>query len=195
MRPWIWSSSKWPLIYATRPFHDGYRDGFAQGQTFGHAEGRQLGREKGFDVWVELGYYEGTVAIFQRKFQDEQTAGQSLCVCPTNSSTRKAQKQAQQLDSLAALLQDMPRKNESARLAEDAQDGDSDKPDLAQLMERIRARFRLVCKSLQFDALVPSFTAGGSAAAASSGADDDASTSAKLTKVAGRMIDVQQLTY
>ena len=41
-------------------FYDsGYQDGFAHGRIHGLIEGRALGREKGFEMWEEIGFYEG----------------------------------------------------------------------------------------------------------------------------------------
>jgi hypothetical protein len=40
-------------------FDEGYKDGYAHGRIHGLIEGRALGREKGFEMWEELGYYEG----------------------------------------------------------------------------------------------------------------------------------------
>lgn len=46
-------------------YDDGYRDGFAHGKIHGSIEGRALGREKGFEMWEELGFYEGFALIWQ----------------------------------------------------------------------------------------------------------------------------------
>lgn len=47
---WLWPHS----------FYDsGYQDGFAHGRIHGLIEGRALGREKGFEMWEEIGFYEG----------------------------------------------------------------------------------------------------------------------------------------
>ena len=41
-------------------FYDsGYHDGFAHGRIHGLIEGRALGREQGFEMWEEIGFYEG----------------------------------------------------------------------------------------------------------------------------------------
>ena len=41
-------------------FYDsGYQDGFAHGRIHGLIEGRALGRENGFEMWEEIGFYEG----------------------------------------------------------------------------------------------------------------------------------------
>ena len=47
-------------------FYDaGHADGFAHGRIHGLIEGRALGREKGFEMWEELGFYEGTARAWR----------------------------------------------------------------------------------------------------------------------------------
>jgi hypothetical protein len=47
-------------------FYDaGYTDGFAHGRIHGLIEGRALGREKGFEIWEEIGFYEGFAITWQ----------------------------------------------------------------------------------------------------------------------------------
>lgn len=43
----------------SRFYDTGYADGFAHGHIHGLIEGRSLGRTKGFEMWEELGFYEG----------------------------------------------------------------------------------------------------------------------------------------
>jgi len=43
----------------------GHEDGFSHGQIHGLIEGRALGREKGFEMWEELGFYEGFALMWQ----------------------------------------------------------------------------------------------------------------------------------
>jgi flagellar biosynthesis/type III secretory pathway protein FliH len=45
-------------------FQQGYQDGHAHGQLHGLFEGRELGKEKAFEIWEELGYYEGWAGLF-----------------------------------------------------------------------------------------------------------------------------------
>lgn len=47
-------------------FYDvGYEDGFQHGQIHGRIEGRELGRQKGFEMWEELGLYEGFAMLWK----------------------------------------------------------------------------------------------------------------------------------
>lgn len=52
--------------HGTGRFYDeGYQDGFAHGRIHGLIEGRELGREKGFEMWEELGFYEGFALLWR----------------------------------------------------------------------------------------------------------------------------------
>ena len=63
----------WLTLLTFRRFYaQGYADGHAHGQLHGLFEGRELGREKGFELWEEVGYYEGTALFWM-----ENIAGQS----------------------------------------------------------------------------------------------------------------------
>jgi hypothetical protein len=50
-----------------RFYAEGYADGHAHGAQHGVFEGRQLGREKAWEVWDELGFYEGYARVWLRK--------------------------------------------------------------------------------------------------------------------------------
>ena len=52
------------LLPPGRFYEEGYRDGFAHGRIHGLIEGRALGREKGFEMWEELGFYEGFARVW-----------------------------------------------------------------------------------------------------------------------------------
>lgn len=40
-------------------YNSGFQEGFAHGALHGTFEGRALGKEKAFELWEEVGYYEG----------------------------------------------------------------------------------------------------------------------------------------
>jgi len=42
----------------------GYEDGYAHGRIHGLIEGHALGAEKGFELWEELGFYEGAARLW-----------------------------------------------------------------------------------------------------------------------------------
>ena len=50
--------------FLLRFYDEGYKDGFAHGRIHGLIEGRALGREKGFEMWEELGFYEGFALVW-----------------------------------------------------------------------------------------------------------------------------------
>jgi hypothetical protein len=54
------TTSLWRRFYDT-----GYEEGFAHGRNHGLIEGRALGTDKGFEIWEELGYYEGFALTWQ----------------------------------------------------------------------------------------------------------------------------------
>lgn len=47
------------FAHCVRFYEQGYREGFDHGQLHGTFEGRELGREKAFEIWEEVGFYEG----------------------------------------------------------------------------------------------------------------------------------------
>ena len=54
-------------------FYDsGHKDGFAHGRIHGLIEGRALGREKGFEMWEELGFYEGFALMWRAILQSQR---------------------------------------------------------------------------------------------------------------------------
>jgi len=53
------------LTFDIRFYDAGYNDGFTHGRIHGLIEGRALGREKGFEMWEELGFYEGFAMMWQ----------------------------------------------------------------------------------------------------------------------------------
>lgn len=61
-----------------RFYDEGYQDGYAHGRIHGLIEGRALGREKGFEMWEELGFYEG-FALMWGAILDKQ-GGRDECV-------------------------------------------------------------------------------------------------------------------
>ncbi|KAK0479683.1 hypothetical protein IW261DRAFT_1551401 [Armillaria novae-zelandiae] len=67
------------LVNVEQTFYDsGYQDGFEHGRIHGLIEGRALGREKGFEMWEELGFYEGFAktwrAVYVKQGKDDSRA-------------------------------------------------------------------------------------------------------------------------
>ena len=59
----------------------GYDDGYAHGRLHGLLEGRALGAEKGFELWEELGFYEGAARLWTAVFSTDSN-GTDACVPP-----------------------------------------------------------------------------------------------------------------
>ena len=64
------------LTMTTSFYDSGYQDGFAHGRIHGLIEGRALGREKGFEIWEEIGFYEGFaltwMAILRQQSKEDE---------------------------------------------------------------------------------------------------------------------------
>lgn len=56
-----------PSQLTPRFYEAGYAEGHAHGAQHGIFEGRQLGREKAWEVWDELGFYEGYAGVWSRR--------------------------------------------------------------------------------------------------------------------------------
>ncbi|WFC98591.1 hypothetical protein MYAM1_001321 [Malassezia yamatoensis] len=168
-------------------YSSGYQAGSQQGQHLGAGEGRDLGREKGFELWEELGYYMGVVRIWSEWLASEPT------------SDRKTQKQKQHLTSLQSLLDQMPSWNDSSLLHQDPGPNPSKTPidsedteqDLSRLLERIRARFRLLCSSTG----MPSYTGLTTVDNTNPPTTSTEAPKASYSRLGGKMVDVNQLQY
>ena len=72
------------LTMTTSFYDSGYQDGFAHGRIHGLIEGRALGREKGFEIWEEIGFYEGFaltwMAILRQQSKEEELSWLSQSV-------------------------------------------------------------------------------------------------------------------
>ena len=62
-----------------RFYNVGYEDGYKHGRLHGLIEGRALGAEKGFELWEELGFYEGA-ARFWTTIATTDASGTDACV-------------------------------------------------------------------------------------------------------------------
>ncbi|KDQ52496.1 hypothetical protein JAAARDRAFT_138560 [Jaapia argillacea MUCL 33604] len=114
------------LVNLEQTFYDsGYEDGFNHGRIHGLIEGRALGREKGFEMWEEVGFYEGFAKLWKaiytrdRRFDD------------------RGLHHAQQLLDLIAQF---PMANPSMSDASDL--------DIPRLFRQIRSRYKVLCATL-----------------------------------------------
>ena len=62
-----------PSLTVRRFYDDGYKEGYAHGRIHGLIEGRALGREKGFEMWEELGFYEGFALLWTAVLESQGT--------------------------------------------------------------------------------------------------------------------------
>ena len=52
-------------MYLVRFYDEGFKDGYDHGKVHGVIEGRALGRQKGYEIWEELGFYEGFTTFWK----------------------------------------------------------------------------------------------------------------------------------
>ena len=68
-------------LYSKKSFYTaGYDDGHAHGRLHGLIEGRTLGAEKGFELWEELGFYEGAARLWASILSTDSSNGTDACV-------------------------------------------------------------------------------------------------------------------
>ncbi|KAJ3996696.1 DUF1715-domain-containing protein [Lentinula boryana] len=115
------------LVNLEQSFYDaGHSDGFAHGQIHGLIEGRALGREKGFEMWEELGFYEGFALMWQAVYA---------------SQGKEDDRALNHIKHLLELISRFPRVNPSSS------DSSSDL-DIPKLFRQIRSRYKALCSSL-----------------------------------------------
>ncbi|OJA11863.1 hypothetical protein AZE42_03275 [Rhizopogon vesiculosus] len=119
------------LVHLEQTFYDaGYTDGFAHGRIHGLIEGRALGREKGFEIWEEIGFYEGFAitwqAIYAKHGHNDQRA-------------------VHHIKHLLDLISQFPRINPSAAAVSS---GTTEEIDISKLQRQIRSRYKALCASL-----------------------------------------------
>ncbi|KAI0804762.1 hypothetical protein BC629DRAFT_1438012 [Irpex lacteus] len=125
------------LVHVEQSFYDeGYKDGFDHGRLHGLIEGRALGREKGFEMWEELGFYEG-FALMWRSIQE--------------SKGGKDDRISHNIRHLLELIAQFPRVNPSVTDASDL--------DIPKLFRQIRSRYKALCATL---GVKPTLRAAGS---------------------------------
>ncbi|CAO1613824.1 unnamed protein product [Sympodiomycopsis kandeliae] len=229
-------------------YKEGFSAGSSHGKLHGLFEGRQLGREKGFEIWDEVGFYEGTARFWKGVLAKQVES------VPAHLRSRKQVKQLQHLSGLETLIAAFPLKNRSGAQLEPtpasmladagmtdaangqsgvsasegemtAQDGDGlveeenaealAQLDMSTLLERIRARYKVVCASLGIPAR--GLEEGGDELVAESEGDGDSTltgTSTPTTSVqqqnsagntnkanktsaliGGKMVDTTQLRF
>ncbi|KAL1742027.1 copper amine oxidase [Schizophyllum fasciatum] len=115
------------LVHVEQDFYDaGYKDGFDHGRIHGLIEGRALGREKGFEMWEELGFYEGFALMWQAIYVRQG---------------RTDDRAMNHIKHLLNLIMQFPRVNPSTA------DSSSD-VDIPKLFRQIRSRYKALCATL-----------------------------------------------
>lgn len=122
-------------------YDEGYADGFAHGALHGLYEGRALGQEKAYELWEEVGYYEG----FARTYLD--------LLPPAGGPAPRSSRALSHARQLLELIGSFPTSNPSSAQGDTAPDTTSiaegrEEVDLPALLANIRARYRLLCSSL-----------------------------------------------
>lgn len=115
------------LVNVEQTFYDsGYQDGFEHGRIHGLIEGRALGREKGFEMWEELGFYEGFAktwrAIYVKQGKDDSRT-------------------LNHIRHLLDLISQFPKENPSAS-------DSSSSLDISRILRQIRSRYKALCSTL-----------------------------------------------
>ncbi|WVO15393.1 hypothetical protein L204_103051 [Cryptococcus depauperatus] len=130
-------------------YSKGYDSGFAHGRLHGLFEGRELGKEKSWELWEEVGYYEGWARMWIDLFKNRATA---INIAGRKSKELRALNHAQ---TLVDLINTFPTVNPtSVSQSSSGQEplstapSEAATPDLANLLSQIRARYRLLCSCL-----------------------------------------------
>lgn len=129
-------------------FYDsGYQDGFAHGRIHGLIEGRALGREKGFEMWEEIGFYEGFaltwMAILRQQSKEDELSrfSQSDLICYLIFFC--GSRASQHIRHLLEYISQFPRVNPSS-----SDDDAASSPDISKLLRQIRSRYKALCSIL-----------------------------------------------
>ncbi|KAI5998118.1 hypothetical protein EDD15DRAFT_296580 [Pisolithus albus] len=118
------------LVHLEQTFYDdGYTDGFAHGRIHGLIEGRALGREKGFEIWEEIGFYEGFALTWQAIYAQQADTDQRT---------------VHHIKHLLELIQQFPRVNPS----DPKSYGLAEEVDMEKLQRLIRSRYKALCACL-----------------------------------------------
>ncbi|WVQ81513.1 hypothetical protein IAT38_003637 [Cryptococcus sp. DSM 104549] len=171
-------------------YKEGYESGAAHGRLHGLFEGRELGREKAWELWEEVGYYEGWAQAWVGVLEKKVAKGSS------GSGRGKDARALSHAQTLLELIKSFPTTNPSAAITQSDPSATSDAsavppgstsgtapPDLATLLSNIRARYRLLCSSLNVrprlaGAVIVEANPGSGAAAASAASASEGTAAA-----------------
>ena len=125
-------------------FYDsGYHDGFAHGRIHGLIEGRALGREKGFEMWEEIGFYEGFAltwrGILRQQSKEDELSSFSQSDLLSDLSFSRA---SLHIRHLLEYISQFPKVNPSVS------EGADSSLDISKLLRQIRSRYKALCSTL-----------------------------------------------
>jgi len=112
------------LLNIEQKFYDeGFEDGLKHGKELGLIEGRTIGKGKGFEMWEELGFYEGFALMWQAVY---------------TSQNRDTERAAHHIRHLLDLIKQFPQVNppESSDL------------DIPKMFLQVRSRYKALCSTL-----------------------------------------------
>ncbi|KIJ45693.1 hypothetical protein M422DRAFT_46729 [Sphaerobolus stellatus SS14] len=138
------------LIHVEQDFFDvGYKDGYAHGRIHGLIEGRALGREKGFELWEEIGFYEGFAKLWQAALNvkaspDEKSSNSRSAKRKSPSPNPSTTRTQAHIRHLLDLIAQFPRVNPKPTVDVEG-DGELD---VSALLSKIRARYKALCANL-----------------------------------------------
>ncbi|POY73788.1 hypothetical protein BMF94_3328 [Rhodotorula taiwanensis] len=124
-------------------YQSGFDSGFPHGQLHGVFEGRELGRDKSWELWEELGYYDGTAklwtAILDRAPHHSATT--------TNHHHSSRGKQA--LEAIQTLVSAFPASNDSSSLHQQQPESEPAAAgadvDISAQLGALRSKYRTSC--------------------------------------------------
>mmetsp|Transcript_28097 Transcript_28097/g.81222 ORF Transcript_28097/g.81222 Transcript_28097/m.81222 type:complete len:217 (+) Transcript_28097:84-734(+) len=157
-------------------FDKGHREGSAAGLQAGYGEGRKLGQQKAVEVGIELGYMRGVAEAIRQDVLGSFDAAaapsddNNSCTSDEADATRRrVEKVGKSLDELLSMIDAFPSPDEifhkatgnDQRLSSDDvlndEEDDSERiveqiggpVDISGRMQRIRAKFKLLCVQLK----------------------------------------------
>jgi len=130
------------LTSYSRFYDEGYGDGFTHGRIHGLIEGRALGREKGYEMFEELGFYEGFALTWKKIYE---------------STGRSEDRAIHNIRVLLDAIAQFPRANSSPSRTSSEPDPSAE-VDIPRLFRQIRARYKALCAIL---GVRPSLRAAG----------------------------------
>ncbi|KAG9313883.1 hypothetical protein JVU11DRAFT_4651 [Chiua virens] len=127
------------LVHLEQTCYDaGYTDGVAHGRIHGLIDGCALGRTKGFEIWEEIGYYEGFAETW-KAVAPRGRVRRPLAHWRFDLTQRR--RTLHHITHLLALIRQFPTVNPSQHEVHiDA--------DLEKLQRQIRSRYKALCASL-----------------------------------------------